>query len=267
MMDDRTRRLGQHTAQTTPAWAIQALGPVPADPAARQDWEHKAASIAAYREMYGYDHPDDPIGPEPSHQAPDQRAAWHQAFAALGPAGQPDVRAMPDGRLWLARDSYAAQTAWAPRTPGKSCGCPGSAPSTPPWALSGPTPKLTPPARPATMTAPPGTRTWPPATGPCATTTSSENRPRPGHGRPAGMGAGHRPIPAPGHRRRHRTAPPPPPPEDRAPALLPNQPPPATPDASNCIQAPDENLTEITWIRDLAAQRQAFRAEMDERPG
>jgi hypothetical protein len=69
--------------------------------------------------MYGYDHPGDPIGPEPSHQAPDQRAAWHQAFAALGPASQPDVRAMPDGRLWLLRDSYAAQTAWAPRHAGK----------------------------------------------------------------------------------------------------------------------------------------------------
>ena len=119
MMDDRTRRLGQHTARTAPAWAIQALGPVPADLAARQDWERKAASIAAYREMYGYDHPGDPIGPEPSHQAPDQRADWHQAFDALGPASQPDVRAMPDGRLWLLRDSYAAQTAWAPRHVGK----------------------------------------------------------------------------------------------------------------------------------------------------
>ena len=119
MMDDRTRRLGQHTAQTAPAWAIRALGPVPADPAARRDWERKAASIAAYREMYGYDHPGDPIGPEPSHQTPDQRAAWHQAFAALSPTSQPDVRAMPDGRLWLLRDSYAAQTNWAPRHVGK----------------------------------------------------------------------------------------------------------------------------------------------------
>jgi hypothetical protein len=69
--------------------------------------------------MYGYDHPGDPIGPEPSHQAPDQRAAWHQAFTALGPAAGPDVRAMPDGRLWPLRESYAAATAWAPRHVGK----------------------------------------------------------------------------------------------------------------------------------------------------
>ena len=119
MMDDRTQRLGQHSARTTPAWAITALGPIPADPAARREWERKAAFIAAYREMYGYDHPGDPIGPEPSHQAPDQRAAWHQAYVALGLPGGPAVRAMPNGRLWLLRDSYAVQTAWAPRHVGK----------------------------------------------------------------------------------------------------------------------------------------------------
>jgi hypothetical protein len=119
MMDDRTRRLGQHTGQTAPAWAVRALGPVPADPAARHQWEHNAAPIAAYREMYGYDHPGDQIGPEPSHQTPDQRAAWHQAFTVLGPADGPDVRAMPDGSLWLLRDTYAAETAWAPRHVGR----------------------------------------------------------------------------------------------------------------------------------------------------
>ena len=118
-MDDRTGRLGEYTAQTDPAWATKALGPVPADPAARRDWERRAAPIAAYREMYGYDHPGDPIGPEPSHQAPDQRAAWYQALLALGPAPRLEVRAMPDGRLWRLRDTYAAQTAWAPRHVGE----------------------------------------------------------------------------------------------------------------------------------------------------
>jgi len=92
-MDDRIRRLGQHTAQTTSAWAITALGPVPADPAALQDRARKAAPIAAYREMYGYDHPGDPIGPEPSHQAPDQRAAWVPGL----PRPRPGSRARPPG--------------------------------------------------------------------------------------------------------------------------------------------------------------------------
>jgi hypothetical protein len=119
MMDGRKQRLGQHAAQTGPAWAVTALGPVPADPATRRDWETRAASIAAYRETYGYDHPDDPIGPEPARQAPEQRAAWYEAFLALGPAGGPDVRAMDDGRLWLTRDTYIAETAWAPRHVGR----------------------------------------------------------------------------------------------------------------------------------------------------
>ncbi len=115
MMDDRTQRLGQYAAQTAPAWALQALGPVPTDPAARHEWENNAASIGAYRETYGYDHPDDPIGPEPTRDAPERRAAWHEAFAVLGPADGPDVRGMPHGRLWLIRDTYATETAWAPR--------------------------------------------------------------------------------------------------------------------------------------------------------
>ncbi len=119
MMDSRKQRLGQHAAQIAPAWAIRALGPVPDDAPVRQEWERKASSIAAYREMYGYDHPHDPIGPEPTQDTPDQRAAWHEAFLALGLAGQPDVRAMRDGRLWLIRDTYAAETAWAPRHVGK----------------------------------------------------------------------------------------------------------------------------------------------------
>ena len=119
MMDDRIRRLGQHITQTAPAWAVTALGPVPADPAARRDWETKASAIAAYREMYGYHQPDDPIGAEPSRETPDQRAAWYEAFVALSPTDGPDVRTMPDGRLWLLRDAYAAETAWAPRHVGR----------------------------------------------------------------------------------------------------------------------------------------------------
>jgi len=119
MMDDRKQRLGQHAAQTGPAWVVAALGPVPASQAARRGWEIKAASIAAYRETYGYDRTDDPIGPEPARQAPEQRAAWYEAFLALGPSDGPDVRTMPDGRLRLIRDIYTAETAWAPRHVGR----------------------------------------------------------------------------------------------------------------------------------------------------
>jgi hypothetical protein len=119
MMDDRKQRLGWHAAEHATSWAVKALGPVPDGPAARCEWQQKASSIGAYREMYGYDHPADPIGPEPTHDTPDQRAAWHEAFLALGPADGPDVRGMPGGRLWLIRDTYAAETEWAPRHVGR----------------------------------------------------------------------------------------------------------------------------------------------------
>ena len=92
---------------------------MPDNPTARQEWERAAALIGAYRETYGYEYPDDPIGPEPCREAPEQRAAWYEAFLALGPVDGPDVRNMPDGRLWLLRDAYAAETVWAPRHVGK----------------------------------------------------------------------------------------------------------------------------------------------------
>ena len=46
---------------------------------------------------------------------PDKRAAWHEAFAALGPVDGPDVRGLPDGTLLHLRDTYPIETAWAPK--------------------------------------------------------------------------------------------------------------------------------------------------------
>src|SRR5262249_36326970 len=106
-------RIGEHTAGHPPAWAT-ALGPVPAHPLDRLGWQRRAAAIGAWRELSGYDHPTDPIGPEPVAAAPDPRAARYEALAALGPADGPDVRGMPDGRLLNLRDTYPVETAWAP---------------------------------------------------------------------------------------------------------------------------------------------------------
>jgi conjugative relaxase-like TrwC/TraI family protein len=114
LMDARKDRLGEHAADHALPWAVPALGPVPEDPPARLDWQNKAASIGAWRELSGYHHPTDPIGPEPATAAPDLRAAWHEALTALGPADGPDVRGMPDGRLLHLRDTYPIETAWAP---------------------------------------------------------------------------------------------------------------------------------------------------------
>jgi hypothetical protein len=113
-MHARKERLGEFTAEAAPLWAVHALGPIPEDPLDRLDWEQRAAHVAAYRELFGYDHPTEPIGPEPSGDSPEKRAAWHAAFGALGPVDGVDVRGEPDGRLLLMRGTYETETAWAP---------------------------------------------------------------------------------------------------------------------------------------------------------
>jgi hypothetical protein len=114
LMDARKDRIGEYAADQAPSWAVAALGPVPAHPVDRLDWQRRAASIGAWRELSGHQHPADPIGPEPVAVAPDLRAAWHEAFAALRPTDGPDVRGMPDGLLCHLRDTYPTETAWAP---------------------------------------------------------------------------------------------------------------------------------------------------------
>ena len=114
LMDTRQDRIGEHAAQHALPWAVTALGPVPDDPQDRTEWQRRAAAIGAWRELSGHRDPADPIGPEPVSAAPDLRAAWHQALAALDPADGPDVRSLPDGKLLHLRDTYPIETAWAP---------------------------------------------------------------------------------------------------------------------------------------------------------
>ena len=114
LMDERKERIGEHAAEHSLPWAVNALGPVPDDRPGRADWQRRAASIGAWRELSGHDHPADAIGPEPIGGDPDTRAAWHEALAALGPVDGPDVRGMTDGMLLHLRDTYPVETAWAP---------------------------------------------------------------------------------------------------------------------------------------------------------
>jgi hypothetical protein len=98
LMDARKQRIGEHAAATALPWAVGALGLVPDDPLSRSEWQQRAASIGAYRELPGYNHPTDPVGPEPAAGDPDLRAAWHEALAVLAPAAGPDVRGRPTAR-------------------------------------------------------------------------------------------------------------------------------------------------------------------------
>ena len=114
LMNARKERIGEHAAESSLPWAVSALGAVPDDPMTRLEWQRRAASVAAYRELSGHDNPDDLIGPEPATENPDLRAAWHEALAALDHADGPDMRGMPDGLLLHLRDTYPTETAWAP---------------------------------------------------------------------------------------------------------------------------------------------------------
>ena len=113
-MDQRTERIGEHAVQAQPDWALRALGSVPEDPGERLDWQQRASAIGAYRELYGAGDQADSIGPEPAGSSPEQRAAWHAGCAALTRTDTVDVRTLPEASLWHMRDSYKAETEWAP---------------------------------------------------------------------------------------------------------------------------------------------------------
>ena len=114
-MDDRQARIGQHAAGTQPLWATQALGDVPQDPAGRAEWERSAGQLGAYREMFGYDHPGQAIGPEPATTSPEARAEWHTALGAMAKVDGIDVRGLTDGQLHARRAAAQRETAWAPK--------------------------------------------------------------------------------------------------------------------------------------------------------
>lgn len=122
LMDDRRDRIGQHAAEHQPAWAVNALGPVPDDSGERQRWQERASAVGAYRELLGHNDERHPIGPEPVADHPDKRALWYEAWQALGPADGTDLRHRADGSLWLIRDQYQAETAWAPKHVGRELG-------------------------------------------------------------------------------------------------------------------------------------------------
>jgi len=111
-MDARQRRLGEHAAEHQPAWAA-ALGAVPEHPLDRAGWEHRAGQAAAYREMWGWTHPHDPIGSRPGQHSPEARASWQAAAEAMG--YQPgSLREHSDGKLWAWRSAFEREMAWAP---------------------------------------------------------------------------------------------------------------------------------------------------------
>ena len=95
MMDARKDRIGEHAAEHTPPWAVNALGPVPDHPLNRLDWQRWATSIGAYRELSGHSDPADPIGPEPATAAPTSAPPGTRPWPPSAPPTGPTSAACP----------------------------------------------------------------------------------------------------------------------------------------------------------------------------
>ncbi|WP_406290281.1 MobF family relaxase [Embleya sp. NBC_00896] len=114
-MDRRVNELGCLAAQSPPLWAVERLGTVPADAAAREEWTRRAGIVSNYREAYGYAHRSDAIGPAPAPDAVDARHAWDRAAEALDPAAGADRgAAASEADLHRALDRYEREELWAP---------------------------------------------------------------------------------------------------------------------------------------------------------
>src|SRR5438874_3664113 len=70
---------------------------------------------ARHREMFGYDHPGQAIGPQPATTSPEARAEWHTGLSAMAKVDGIDVRGLSDGQLHARRAAAQRETAWAPK--------------------------------------------------------------------------------------------------------------------------------------------------------
>ncbi len=113
--DERRAGLGRQVADEAPQWAVEALGPVPADDDARRKWREKAASAAAHRELVGHDDPADALGPAPKAGQTEVYASWRAAWRALGrPEADRAEAEMSTGQLRVRIRAYDREQAWAP---------------------------------------------------------------------------------------------------------------------------------------------------------
>jgi hypothetical protein len=114
--DSRRESLGRKVAETPPQWAIESLGPVPADADQREEWVRKAGIVAAHREQTGHDDPATALGAPPKPGQVEAYASWRAAWRALGrPEADRDEIEMSDGQLRLRIRAYEREKAWAPR--------------------------------------------------------------------------------------------------------------------------------------------------------
>ncbi|MGH3628594.1 MAG: MobF family relaxase [Sciscionella sp.] len=114
--DDRRRELGTRIAHEQPQWALEALGPVPADVMGREEWEHRAGWAAAYRELADFTDDAEPIGAAPAAGLAEHHAAWRVAHDALHlpEPGSADID-LSDGQLRVRVRAWEREIEWAPK--------------------------------------------------------------------------------------------------------------------------------------------------------
>ena len=119
--DVRRRELGAAAAADPPQWAAEALGPVPPDPVGRLDWEHRAGTVAAWRELSGHIDPADALGTAPRPGKPEHHASWRAAWHALGrPEADRAEAELSAGQLRVRVRAFKREKAWAPPYVGES---------------------------------------------------------------------------------------------------------------------------------------------------
>ncbi|WP_406048299.1 MobF family relaxase [Kribbella sp. NBC_00889] len=113
--DRRALTMAEQLAADPPQWAVQGLGPVPADAESRAEWVERAAVVVAHREVAGMTAHDSALGPAPKPGQVEAYAAWRAAWRVLG---RPDTdRAeteMSNGQLRVRVRAYEREQAWAP---------------------------------------------------------------------------------------------------------------------------------------------------------
>ena len=267
-IDDRTRRLGQYAAQTTPSWAASALGPVPGasplvgsgktrPPRSPRTGRCTATTIPMTRSVPSLPGKHRISGPRGTRLSPPsaRQASRTSGPCPTGSCGWPatPTRRRPPGR---------------PRMRGRSCGLSRLGAFDAALAAIRADAETAAARKAGVMAAPRGTRPWPPATGPSATHYQQRE-----HDLTQDMAARQEwehatersrrlAIAADAElRRRH--------PGRKIEPLRSAEPVPASATGCDPVHAAvDGKLTDpVALIRDLAVQREQFRAVMDERLG
>jgi hypothetical protein len=113
--DDRRDVLGEQAVAEGPQWAVEALGAVPDEEAARAQWTRAAGVVAAHRERTGHDAEGEALPSPPSPGRVEEYASWWAGWRALGrPDTDVEERELSDGQLRMRVRAMERENAWQP---------------------------------------------------------------------------------------------------------------------------------------------------------